>query len=51
VVTVTDEDRREIRAMIRAELAELRGEVKRLNVIATHALIKANDALAATESE
>lgn len=40
------EDRREIRAMIRDELAALRAEVKRLEAIATHALIKANDALA-----
>jgi hypothetical protein len=48
---VNDEDRREIRAMIRAELADLRAEVKRLDVIATHALIKANNALAALESE
>lgn len=48
---MNDEDRREIRAMIRAELADLRAEVKRLNVIATHALVKASDALAALEPE
>lgn len=48
---MNDEDRREIRAMIRAELADLRAQVKRLDVIATHALVKATDALAAKESE
>jgi hypothetical protein len=48
---VNDEDRREIRAMIRAELVSLRAEVKRLDVIATHGLIKANDALAALEEQ
>lgn len=44
-------DEAKIRAIIRAEIADLRAEVKRLNVIATHALVKASDALAALEGE